>query len=476
MPVKYEMSWEPTRRRWWKQYEGKRYVISCRQLAKWAGEYVPQTKEGSRPFANRWWIAKKREIDHAPPADHPFAEDLRAIQARLEWLERNGSAEQVADYRAIFEAAKSHRASSYWADFRRVAAEMEIQARGLPVPADLGPEVIDAQHAIADQIWEYRLSRDAEKPDAPGAASVLVTQWLAVIEAMGGSAKAHNNTRAAIAHALEWLGDVRVESINEKTVEGYYLHVAGRVTSGEWSPHHARRVFGAFRRFVSWLSERSVIEKPRNLDSRNHRFGAGVKAVEVMEPEEVKWLVEIAPGQLGLHLLLMANTGMTQQDVSDLRHDEVDWASGRIKRKRSKTRGEANVPTVDYPLWPRTLELLREHRSDDPEVVLLTRTGGRWVWAETVEGKLRSSDNVASNYKRLSKALKARGEPELKPMKLIRKTSASLLDAHPEFGRYAPYFLGHSPKSMAEKHYIKPSRERFDAAVGWLGTQYGLGD
>ena len=32
MPAAYLMAWEPTRRRWWKQYRGTRYVVSCRQL------------------------------------------------------------------------------------------------------------------------------------------------------------------------------------------------------------------------------------------------------------------------------------------------------------------------------------------------------------------------------------------------------------------------------------------------------------
>jgi hypothetical protein len=39
---------------------------------------------------------------------------------------------------------------------------------------------------------------------------------------------------------------------------------------------------------------------------------------------------------LTLHLLLMANCGFTQQDVSDLSQDEVDWQLGTITRKRSK--------------------------------------------------------------------------------------------------------------------------------------------
>jgi hypothetical protein len=37
------------------------------------------------------------------------------------------------------------------------------------------------------------------------------------------------------------------------------------------------------------------------------------------------------------------------------------------------------------------------------------------------------------------------------------------------------YFLGHSPKTVADKHYVVPSDEEFFEALGWLRKQYGLG-
>jgi hypothetical protein len=51
------MSWEPTRARWWKQYRGKRYLVSCKQLG------TPATKEQSYRAANEWWARKRAEVD-----------------------------------------------------------------------------------------------------------------------------------------------------------------------------------------------------------------------------------------------------------------------------------------------------------------------------------------------------------------------------------------------------------------------------
>jgi hypothetical protein len=47
------------------------------------------------------------------------------------------------------------------------------------------------------------------------------------------------------------------------------------------------------------------------------------------------------------------------------------------------------------------------------------------------------------------------------------------LAGHPTYGQFAFLFLGHSPKTTAEKHYIKVPQDLFDDAVRWLGKQYG---
>ena len=169
-------------------------------------------------------------------------------------------------------------------------------------------------------------------------------------------------------------------------------------------------------------------------------------------------------------LLLMANCGMQQKDISDLRHEEVDWENGRITRKRSKTKDLVNVPEVTYKLWPLTFKLLKQFKSSDPEIVLLTEDGNRWSNKRLVNGKLVKADNVASCYKWLKLKTKIR-----KPLKLIRKTSATLLESHEHFGRYKTHFLGHSPRSIADKNYSAPSNDLFDRIIDWLGEQYKLG-
>src|SRR5262249_40534190 len=146
---------------------------------------------------------------------------------------------------------------------------------------------------------------------------------------------------------------------------------------------------------------------------------------------------------------------------------EVDWAAGRITRKRSKTGEWDNVPVVCYKLWPLTFDLLRQYRSGT-ERVLLTESGRPFVRKELVAGKLVKADNIASNYNQVKKRLKFR-----KPLKQLRKSAATLLESHPTYGRFTSHFLGHAPASVKERHYAAPSQDLFDEAVTWLGQQLG---
>jgi integrase len=169
-----------------------------------------------------------------------------------------------------------------------------------------------------------------------------------------------------------------------------------------------------------------------------------------------------------LILLLMLNCGMTQQDCSDLLDTEVDWKRGRVIRKRSKTGDLKTTPTVDYLLWPRTFELLQRFRSGG-ERVLLTRNGKPYLRQELTAGKVTRSDIVTANYFKLKQKLGFR-----KPLKQLRKTGASLLESHETYGRFVGHYLGHSPKSMAERHYAAPAQVLFDQAITWLGQELGI--
>jgi integrase len=326
---------------------------------------------------------------------------------------------------------------------------------------------------------EEDVTRLLEGPAPPPDRSLhaQVDRWVSTQQAQVASKQMtpdqSDNRRICIFHFRDWCGAVPVDGIDAAKLHNFYLHCLQKVgerhagAKGGWSTEYAKKVFGTARAFVRFLWESGLIELPKNIDSRGFRFGNGAKAVQTWTVAEVKHVIAEAPGQLKLHLLLMVNAGFTQADVSDLLDTEVDWEAGRITRKRSKTAAHENVPVVCYPLWAQTFALLKKYRSGS-EHVLLTESGRLFVRKELVRGKLVKADNIASNYTHLKRRLLFH-----KPLKLLRKTAATLLEAHPVYGRFTSVFLGHAPQGVKDRHYARPSQELFDEAVMWLGQQLG---
>ncbi len=126
-----------------------------------------------------------------------------------------------------------------------------------------------------------------------------------------------------------------------------------------------------------------------------------------------------------LVLLLMANTGATQVDLSELRDSEAGWQAGRIIRKRSKTAAHENVPVVNYKLRPQTFQLLKKLRTGG-ERVLLTEEGLHYVRTQLrADGSLKQNDAFKSNYDHLKKRLERTMPGFNRPLKQLRKLGAS---------------------------------------------------
>lgn len=455
------MCWDRRHRRWWKYKSGhKRFVVSCRQLAGWSGEPVPETKEGSYLVANRWWQAKLAEIEAQQPP-HPYARILAQLERRRDWARRHGTNGETDTLAEEIETLKSTQRGDL--------------GHGDSIVRDMF-----LGSATTQDIWQDRLERDRPEPvsDDRTLAGQLRRWYEGLdikVQAGDMTPSRLDNIKAALAHFESHVGkETLAERIDGDTIEGYYKHLLGQVgrrrkNSEEGiSAEYAKTIFGMARQFVRWLWSREVITLPRNIDSRGFRFKASPKAIVTFTDEEVVKLVEGATGQLKLHILLMLNCGYKSTDIAELKRHQVDWKEGRIIRRRSKTEDQVDVPIVNYKLWPQTFELLMKHDSGQA-TVLLTRSGGLWAWEERGDdGKTHSSDNIASNFNRLRDKLGVG-----KSLDKLRKTSATKIESHREYGRYKIHFLGHSPRTLADKHYAAPSRDLFDEVLAWVGKQYG---
>jgi integrase len=281
-----------------------------------------------------------------------------------------------------------------------------------------------------------------------------------------------NMNRVCLEHWIDWAGPAAdVKTISGTRWADGFAWLVSQVDKGVWGTSHADRILGTARRFVKWCWEHELLtDLPCNLTKREYNFTQAPKVITTWTLDEVRALWAAAGGQTKLHLALMLNCGFVGKDISDLRHREVDWSAGTITRKRSKTKGHGSVPVVCYKLWPATFALLQQHRSTDPDVVLLTAGGHRWITErQDPEDGYKRSDCVQSGFKYWQKRAGVKRAP-----KGLHATAASLLGTHPSYKFFTAYFLGHSPRGMAEKHYVKPNDGEFAEALKWLGEQFDL--
>jgi integrase len=496
MPVPELMTWVPAQRRWTKMYRGRRYYVSARQLG------TDETKEASLAAANQWWRDKQAELEYAYRASMRTPapmEDLAAASLGVS-PDLFGNIRLMLD-QALLREEEARIAVPQAASKGDSDDEMPMDA---PDPDDNDPELIRRREVMAllegllfgdsvalppsaaarlapariHQVESAAKAIRGEVGGEPGrTVQAQVDSWLRKKKLSGVTPVHWNNVRHCLGHFAAFLGEsADVGIVNAEQLDGFhsYCHskIGERASDGKagWSARYAKEVFTVARRWVRWLWEKELIALPRNLDSHGWTFGSMAKEITTWTVEEVQYVINEAPGKLKLALLLMANCGMTQKDVSDLKDSEVDWKRGTITRKRSKTRSRKDTPIVCYKLWPETFASLKKHRSGK-ESVLLTKTGKTYLRQAHEGGKLVSRDIIAGSFRQLCKRLDF-----TKQMKQLRKTSATMLESHPVYGRFTSHFLGHAPATIKERHYAKPDQALFDEAVLWLGQQLGFVD
>jgi integrase len=425
------MTWIPESRRWIKKYKGKMYAVSCKQLDR------PETREESVAAANRWWENKQKEIGIAPPTEA----DLRANAFKV-WS-------MVQDWHTLDEPNREKIVDSLVGSgqYQKIKAQAEAMI-------ETTAKVIPPERTVKAQ----------------------VEAWKTLLHGVCQSGQMSEGRFDAycrnIGNFVAWIGEeTAIDAIDESKLEGFFNYLSTQIATGKYSPTYAHTLMMTAKQFISRLAEMKLISLPGNIRSRRFRFNHSAPAkIETFILAEVRTLLAGCDGfsdKTKLYLLLMLNCGMYQNDIAELRTEEVSWLKGTITRARSKTR-DRHGPVVTYKLWPETFALLKKHRAKG-ELALTTEEGNPLVrfWLE--DGKMRRYDVIQSAWTRLAEKL------EMKKIRLgmkhLRKTSASLLGQHPQYKFYANHFLADSPRAVADRHYVIPSDAEFFMALDWLRGQ-----
>jgi integrase len=254
-----------------------------------------------------------------------------------------------------------------------------------------------------------------------------------------------------------WLEeDASIDRITPDRWVEWYRHLLTLDISVEYK---RKRLTNA-RNFVSWLTEQGVIPGFASLFAKRYKFATDREEVKPVDRGQIKAIIDCASGRLRLVLLLMANCGMNQVDIANLKPSE--YRDGRIIRSRSKTKKQG-TRVVSWKLWETSRELLDQYRETTGDRLFLTETRCPWVRDEMVDGKRSKTDAVASVYRHIKEEVS---------LKQIRQTSGDMI--RKQFGKdIADHFLGHGQKKV-DASYFSRDQEVLDQAVKWLGKEYGI--
>lgn len=468
--------------RWCKQYRGRWFYFSAKDLG----------KTRSEPIAKQAFKEWKLKVDLSL-ADAEESEDSTAIgliQREQERLlsEFPDTLETRLHYSALAKLADHVRRKvgpETVDDFCEVASMISKLAKSFeqwpkgatlsapgPLPSEAQPQ--SAEGSTRPRIT-VRISDPAPPPgippwqsegaetERPEKLSGLVARFLKSLENRV-SASRYEKVRLTTKRFLEEASDVPLKEINANLLLGY----RDRLIATKRAAVTIRDNLVIIRQMIYWAYRAEIIDQiPRALE-RGWTVPIAIQEVKPASVDEVRALIAVASEREKLYLLLAANLGYGPKDISELRKDEIEWATGIVSRKRTKTKRLQNSPTISYELWPETLKLLKKFESSHEHLVLTTEKGSPLVSErKRLDGSLIRSDAIHSAWVRLCRKVETPIQ-----LKQLRKTSASLLANDPSHNKWVDHFLGHTPKSTSAKHYVKLDNGPFHEALRWLRSHY----
>ena len=386
-----------------------------------------------------------------------------------------------SDYKSALHAWERRKVAIDNAEMDEQNSKHELQqalAEATPITGyDPAPVPATVAQAMAKGIKVSRFASgtSSAKPTIKNSVGEVAGHFIKTIEASykAGmlSASRFKDIERQTKRFVEFVGaDISMDEINSIVWTNFVSHLKGKIAGGIAIATAGLWKIGA-KQFLKFAVENEFMENyPKNFQSSSLRFTIPPTEIKTFTPEEFINLLQGTAEKTQLYLLLMANTGMLQTDIANLKHCECDWKNGRITRKRSKTKKNPRTPLVSWKLWPKTIQLLKKFRSNDPERVLINENGKPLVFSTVVDGELKRCDNIRLAYMRVCKRLQIK--PKL--LKLLRKTGATALANHKDFATLDSLWLGHAPNTQAGQAYSGVDFKRLDDAVDYLEEFYKI--
>ncbi len=436
MARKRELSWHKPRGCYRKVYQGKTHYLKTECKNK-------SDEEGYRAALKEWQAVKAHADGEGPEPYDSGQWDPSGYAKRLaRWL-------ILEDERA----PEERKAKPGAANVATMATDYTKHAFTPGVIARIKQDNI----SIADLFGEYLRQRKV-KAESGKLSVKQYAQDKAKLADFEGFAKHHGKT------LLEEI-DGPFLSFYRECQEALTAH---KKKKERISSETARKRLQTVLKVWNWAYEQEYLDRlPRVLTK-------GYAQIEIKRPkpqfwtvDEIKTIFKNSSQRTKLYILLAANCGYTQGEISSLTWEMID-DEGVIRRQRPKTE-----QTQVHRLFDITLELLREESKSTEGLCLLSQQGNPLLSQDIKEdGNVTHQDSIRLAFNRVLTKLEMTGTG--KSFKHIRKTSAQAILEQFEDERLVDMFLAHSTKGAVREHYTEPVYKRYFEALDWLGEFYSF--
>ena len=463
MPRMKCAGWDRSNTRWVKMFKGKRYRITCEELKLPKSEW---TKEGSIALAKKWWLQKLGELNSQenklPQMPKELREYIEKLKRRGNILKTEGKNSTLYDERLkeVFNLIREGEFDIPEIDpiVSKIALNLDVVSGGQMLE-DLGVTSLNA--LLGENYFWRELEDKYEKIDQ----IQTIGYWLNKFK----NGKFSNDEASTIIRencfydeifSLKHNGqklfakEMSINCINEQKISDVYQ--AYKLMELD-SDTKKKRWFW-FKKFIRHILEHAgqAPNQPRNLDSRDFVFSkTNSNDKPKTDLKVIKKFISSLPDHLKLYALLALNCAMNNVDIALLEHRQIDLRKKTLTRKRIKTIGWDNVPTVTYYLWDETIELLKKTMNKNSKYVLTDAAGEVLYFTGKKDGIATLYDKVGVQWRDYFR----RNKNKKYTLKDFRFFGADLLGMNPLHMPYKEAFLGHSLKSVAERNY---SSKNFD--------------
>ncbi len=304
------------------------------------------------------------------------------------------------------------------------------------------------------------------------------------------------NLKNRLQHFVDHFGDRRITTITSTDLTRWVQKASKRVEKGEIKPSTLRQDFVTVKQLFTYAYEEEIIrERPRNLknlgrQSKTQRMRTSQNKRHLFfDKQEVQLLYKSCNKDamdskwknrkdteyelLQLCIVLALNTGMTQQDLSDLTVADLYLKKRppRLIRQRSKTGMESN-----HLLWRKSVAGLKEwcEGKKMTDKVFTRRDGRDLITFSTKPGGKKTggrSDVLGASFRRLVQRVLGKDDP--RRFRELRRTGANMCKQRKPGTE--DLYLSHAEGKMSS-FYTVPIQKDFDLMLTYLEMDLGFTD